>query len=191
MPIKTYSKAEKLAKIETALELRYGERKNWAEIAEDLSLARSTLNEWRRSEEYAEADKRWRKILREQARGDLAQMNDEAIDTLYELMKTDKSGYVRFMSATKILELNQVGSELEEDQADQQKELNEFLLHAAKRHEARLGVAEMVRLPVMPGGLLPERIQTLNEEYRDRKVGEAEALEAEFREVASDPPDEE
>ena len=175
MPIKTYSGVERQEKIESALELRYNERSNWEEIATKIDVARSTLNEWRKSDEWKEADARWRKLLREQTRGDLSQMGDEAVAVLYELMKTDKSGYVRFSAAAKILELNQVGNEIEEQVADQQKELNDFLLKEAKRRQQ-----EAQHYIVEAGGLLPKALQEKNEAYRAKKVAEQQALEAEF-----------
>jgi hypothetical protein len=105
-------------------------------------------------------------------------MLQDAVDVIYELMKTDRSGYVRFMAASKIIDMNQVGNEIEEQAADQQKELNDFLLKMAK-HKA----SEM--LPVRPGGLLPESIDDANQEYKERKRAETEAIEAEFHETQS------
>lgn len=167
----TYTDADRKDLCERALELRYNERMNWEEIAAKLSIARSTLNEWRRSDEWKEFDYKWRKMLRTEVRGELAKMGDEAMATLYELMKTDKSGYVKYMAASKILDLNQVGMEMEETIADQHKELNEFLLKQVKRKE--------IDTPrVLPGGLLPKSLQEENEAYRERKL--AEITEAEY-----------
>lgn len=179
MPLKTYSPRERQEKIELALSLRYEERKNWEEIASQLDLARSTLSEWRKDEDFKEADTRWRRSLRDKARGDSSQMLDEAVATIYELMKTDRSGYVRYMAACKLLDMNQVGNELEESLVDGQKELADFLLKKAKRDDALARASAVVR----PGGLLPESIQAENEAYRDQKQEELQALEAEYREV--------
>lgn len=176
MPIKVYSSRERLDIIERALELRYNKRFNWEEISDTLDVARSTLNEWRKADDWKEADQRWRRMLRDAARGDSAQMLQDAIDVIYDLMKTDRSGYVRFMAASKIIDLNQVGNEIEEAAADQQKELNDFLLKAARHRVQQLE-------PVRPGGLLPETIDEANQEYKQRKQNESKAIEAEFRQI--------
>lgn len=176
MPIKVYSSREKNDIMDKALELRYQKRLNWEDISDNLNVARSTLNEWRKTDEWKEADQRWRRMLRDAARGDSAQMLKDAVDVIYELMKTDRSGYVRFMAASKIIDMNQVGNEIEEQAADQQKELNDFLLKMARHKADEL-------LPVRPGGLLPESIDDANQEYKERKRREAEAIEVEFREI--------
>lgn len=173
---RTYPVAERRQLIEQALELRYNERLKWEEIADRINVARSTLAEWRKSTDWKEADTRWRKMLRDQARGDSAQMLDDAVQVIYELMKTDRSGYVRFMAASKIIDMNQVGNELEEQSLDQQKELNDFLLKAHRKAQVEIA-------PVLPGGLLPASIAEENELYRDRKRAESAAVEAEYREV--------
>lgn len=178
MPTKTYSDHERQEKITQALRLRYQERKNWEEIAKDLDLARSTLSEWRKDDDFREEDSRWRRVLREQARGDSAQMLDEAIATLYELMKTDRSGYVRYMASTKLIDLNNVQHEQEEIAADQAKELNDFLLKEMKQRALK-----PVEFKTLPNGLLPDEIQAENERYRDRKRSELETITAEFRQV--------
>jgi len=182
MPIKTYTDIEKKKLIESALDHRYNNRSNWELIATEIDVARSTLTEWRKSDEWKEADARWRRMLRDQARGDTAQMMEDATDPLYQLMMTDKSGYVRYMAATRILDMNHVGEELEENQADQNKELADFLIKAAKQ---QLDSAELARLTVNPGGMLPTAIQDMNAEYRERKLSEARAIEAEFRTLGS------
>lgn len=176
MPIKVYTNRERMEIIDRSLELRYNQKLNWEEISDKLNIARSTLTEWRKTDEWKEADQRWRKMLRETARGDSAQMLQDAVDVIYELMKTDRSGYVRFMAASKIIDLNQVGNEIEEQAADQQKELNDFLLKMAKHKANEI-------LPVRPGGLLPESIEEANQKYKQQKQEEAEAIEAEFREA--------
>ena len=165
---------------EQALALRYNERLNWEEVADRLQVARSTLTEWRRTEEWKESDYRWRQMLRNETRGDLEKMSDEAVMTLYELMKTDRSGYVKFMCASKILEMNQVGEENAEITANQQKELNDFLLKQVKRNQVET-------LSVQPGGLLPIALQEANEMYRVRKL---EEIEATFRSLPETPEDE-
>lgn len=177
MPIKVYDANQRVKLINDALELRYQHRMKWEEIADKIDIARSTLSEWRKSDEWREADSRWRRLLRDRARGTSAEMLEEAVQTIYELMKTDRSGYVRFMSASKLIDMHQIGNEIEEELADQQKELNEFLLTMAKRKAAfELG-------EVRPGGMLPEHIEERNAEYRERKLRETQALEAEYREL--------
>lgn len=176
MPIKVYSTREKQELIDRALDLRYNQRLNWEEVSDKLAIARSTLNEWRKTEDWKEADQRWRRMLRDSARGDSAQMLQDAISVIYDLMKTDRSGYVRFMAASKIIDLNQVGNEIEEQAADQQKELNDFLLKAARHRVQELD-------PVRPGGLLPEAIDDANQAYKQRKQAETAAIESEYREV--------
>jgi len=174
----SYTDEDRKEKIESALNLRYNERKNWADIAVDIDLARSTLNEWRKSEEWKDADARWRRLLRDDARGDSSQMLPEAIETLYTLMHTDKSGYVRYMSACKIIDMNQVGQEIEERQVDQSKELQDFLLKEVKKRNNMFA-----DITVQPGGLLPASIQEMNEQYKERKLREMDELEAEYRAI--------
>lgn len=181
MPVRTYSKQEKLERIDQALEMRYERKMNWDEIADTTGVARSTLSAWRKDPEWREADARWRRLLREQARSDAASIVSEMMDGMYELAKTAKSEYVRFMAMKEVIDINQVANEIEETALDQQKELNEFLQRIGRR-EATAAVV-MSQLPVQPGGLLPESIMSANVGYRDRKRAEAEALEAEFREV--------
>lgn len=173
----SYSDKDRKSKIQEALTLRYDARKNWADIADEIEIARSTLNEWRKLDEWKEADAKWRRMLRDDARGDSSQMLPEAIDTLYELMKTDKSGYVRYMAACKIADMNQVGQEIEERVVDQSKELQDFLMRAAQR-------PAITNILVQPGGLLPTEIQEQNEAYKQRKLAEAASLEAEFKALA-------
>ena len=177
----TYTENDKRAICEQALALRYNERLNWEDVADKLQVARSTLTEWRRTEEWKESDYRWRQMLRNETRGDLAKMSDEAVMTLYELMKTDRSGYVKFMCASKILEMNQVGEENAEITANQQKELNDFLLKQVKR-------VQVDPLAVQPGGLLPQALQEANELYRVRKL---EEIDASFKFLPETPEDEE
>ncbi len=183
MPIKTYTVQQRKDLIEKALEARYNQRKNWEEIADNLNVARSTLTEWRKIDEWKEADSKWRRLLRDQARGDSTQMLDEAVNMLYELMMTDKSGYVRYMSACKILDMNQVGNEIEESQADQQRELNDFLIQSARES---ISVRELLSAPVGAGGILPATIQAMNEEYKARKL--AEIVDVSFKETKVTPP---
>lgn len=181
MAVIVYTPQERLDLIEEALNLRYNSRKNWEDISKELSLARSTLGQWRKSQDWKDSELRWRRTLREQVRGDSANMMDEALDTLYQLMRTDKSGYVRYMCATKILDINQVGNEIEESQADQKKELGDFLIKLEKGKAKAAN--ELAKLSVQGGGMLPESIQAMNEEYRSRKIKEAQAIEAEFRSI--------
>ncbi len=182
MANKFYSAEVRRAMIEQALDARYNERKNWDEIADDLSMSRSTLSEWRKDDDFKEADSIWRRNIANRIRGDSTQMLDDAITTIYQLMKTDKSGYVRYMSACKIIDMN-IGNETEEVIADQQKELNNFLLKEAKRV-----TSSMAELKVGPNGALPVEVQQMNAEYRDRKRAEAESLEAEWHEVTNAQP---
>lgn len=184
MAIVTYTPEERAELIEEALSLRYNNRKNWEEISKELSIARSTLGQWRKTQDWKDSELRWRRSLREQIRGDSANMMDEALDTLYQLMRTDKSGYVRYMCATKILDINQVGNEIEESQADQKKELGDFLIKLEKNKLKSAN--ELAKLTVNGGGMLPDTIQAMNEEYRLRKVREAQAIEAEFRSLDED-----
>lgn len=178
MSIKNYTDKERKEIIEKALELRYNEHKNWLDIADDCFVARSTLNEWRKLDEWKDIDARWRRMLRDEARGSSSQMLSDAVDVMYELMKTDKSGYVRFMAASKIAEWNNVGQELEERIVDQSKELQDFLMRTKQK--------EQTLATVQPGGLLPAEIQEKNQEYKKRKIEETQAIEAEFREVEED-----
>lgn len=178
MSIKNYTDEQRKEIIESALNLRYNEHQNWADIADDCLVARSTLSEWRKLDEWKEADARWRRMLRDEARGSSAQMLSDAVNVMYELMKTDKSGYVRFMAATKIAEWNNVGQELEERVIDQSKELQDFLMRTQQKRE--------VLATVQPGGLLPAEIQEKNQEYKERKIAETQAIEAEFKEIQED-----
>lgn len=175
---KSYPAQERERLIASALDQRYQAKKNWEEIADELDLARSTLTEWRKTEEWKEADQRWRRLMREQVRGDSAQMAGDANNVIYELAMTAKSEYVRLMAACKILDINQVGNEIEEAAADQQKELTDFLLKVGKR---RLAASDFT---VGAGGALPAALQAQNEDYRVRKIAETEIVEAEFREAS-------
>lgn len=172
MSMKLYTDDMRLELISKALDLRYTKRMNWSDIADNISIARSTLNEWRKLDDWKDADARWRRQLRDDARGDSSQLLELAVQVIKELMLTDKSGYVRLMSASKLIDMNQVGMELEEKIVDQSKELNDFLLRTERKK------TEFKR--VLPGGLLPTEIQEMNQEYKERKLQESKALEAEY-----------
>lgn len=177
---KTYGPLEKKELIEQALELRYEGKLNWEQVADRLEVARSTLSEWRKSSEWRELDAVRRRLLRDEARSGSASMLNEMTDVLYELAKTARSEYVRFTAASKLIDLNSVGMEIEEAAVDQAKELNEFLGRLGRKRDRMVDYSQ---IHVLPGGLLPPEVDERNIEYRDRKRQETETLEAEYREL--------
>lgn len=181
MPVKVYTTEQKRGLIQQALDLRYEGKLNWDDVAQQISVSRSTLSEWRKEPLWKELDAERRRLLREEARSDGATVLTEMLDVLYELAKGARSEYVRFTAASKLLDINNVGAEIEEAAVDQAKELNEFLGRLSRRSQSQ--VSELATVRVLPGGLLPPEVQERNEEYRDRKRLEAASLEAEFREV--------
>jgi len=158
---------EKRALIAKAVALRYEERASWEAIAKRLGIARSTLQEWRLTDDWKRAEYQKRAELRDEARADSSQVLKEAVQTLYDLMRTSENERIRFMAAQKLIDLNRV-DELDEPSTETSNEYQEFLQELAQREKETVAL----RGEVEPGGLLPRAVAEATERYRRRYEGE-------------------
>ena len=184
-----YSKQEKERLYDGMLEQKYRYKRTWEETAAQYTVARSAIGDWRRSEAWQLCEAKWRRVLREEARSDAAMLGQDALSVLSELMHSAKSEFVRYSSASKLVDIIGIGDELEEHRVDQASQLNEFLAkmqQSKHRREAMADVAEVdntkiLELEVQPGGVLPPEITRMNDALVKRREDEQNALEAEFR----------
>lgn len=124
---------------ECALEMGVGERtlRRWAKGADYLRIAEDQIQEWRL-----------------QGRGRVAELADEVIGELRQLMTTARSEFVRFQAAAKLGDWFGLGEPPEKEEVqDDRDALKEVLLKLAERQNPR-SIA-----PVLPGGLLPSVIE--------------------------------
>lgn len=187
-----YSKEEKVQLYDKMLEQKYREDRPWDDIAAHFGVARSTIADWRRSDEWRMSEARWRRIMREEARSDATMMGSDALGVLQDLMHNSKSDFVKYSAAAKVIDITGIGDEIQEAAVDQATELNKFLAQNARSKEIRLKMQEqagitggddLLMLEVKPGGMLPDKITALNEELIAKRRQEQDILDAEFREV--------
>lgn len=195
---KRYNKEEKLRLYDRMLELKYRKRLSWDEIAAKFKVARSTIRDWRQTDEWRLAEARWRRTMREEARSDATLMGQDALGVLADLMHNAKSEFTRYSAAAKVVDLVGIGDETIEQLTDETSKLSQWLETGLRRKDlqiARLKAGglnnqeELLALEVKPGGLVPDQISKMNdamaEEKRLEREGRENALEAEFVEVPS------
>lgn len=184
-----YSKDEKIRLFDVILEMKFRDKKTWDEIAADQKVARSTIRDWRRTDEWRISEARWRRILREENRSEASEMGNDALGVMQDLMHNARSEFVRYSAAAKIIDIVGIGDEVEEAKVDQAAELNKFLNEQAKRIEKRermmldAGIKSeknLLSLEVKPGGMLPDEITRLNDALVTERLRESDAIEAEF-----------
>jgi transcriptional regulator with XRE-family HTH domain len=152
-----YTLAEKQRMAKKALSLRYDQGWTWDQIAKELGVSRSTLSEWRTSSEWKRLEYQKRAAIREEARADSSQMVKEAIEVLFELMRTSDNERIRLAAAQKLIDINR----LEDDDGPEETDSAEYSEFLRLKQERELGA-------VRPGGLVPEDIVEETEQYRAR-----------------------
>ena len=185
-----YTKEEKIQLFDVIMEKKFRDKKTWDEIGADLNVARSTIRDWRRTDEWRMSEARWRRILREENRSDASEMGKDALGVMQDLMHNARSEFVRYSAAGKIIDILGIGDELEETKMDQTQELNKFTMDIARRKAARermmidAGLSsadDLLSLEVKPGGMLPDAITKMNEALIAERM-RGDVIDAEFRE---------
>jgi hypothetical protein len=199
---RTYTEGERRRFFETILRLRYGpfdpaagERKQtWAQIAETLKVSRTTVQAWRDSEEFKALERRYRQSLKDEARTDLATMQEDALSHLQYLMRNARSEQVQFWSAQALIQHGNLAAEEAERKTEAEGELVRLqaaLLKSKARQELMAAhgasVASVREARVRPGGLLPEVVVRQNAIVKALAAGQDPAsieIEVEAHEVS-------
>jgi hypothetical protein len=191
---KSYSADQRRRFFERILQMRYGPfdlvageaKKTWTEVAEALGVARSTLAEWKGSDEFKALERRYRQQLKDEARTDLASLQERALAHMAYLSENAGSEHVQFLATQALLEHANLAAEEEEKLQEAQGELVRFQTTLtkikAKRELMRAAGVEagsVREARVRPGGLLPEAVVQQNEVIKQLRAGEQDAEEEE------------
>jgi transposase-like protein len=90
-----YSKEAKAELFDRILEQKHREKTSWDDLAAAFGVARSTIADWRRSEEWRLAEARWRRIMREETRTDATGLGKDALEVMAHLMHHARSEFVQ------------------------------------------------------------------------------------------------
>lgn len=155
-PRKRHTDKERREIIEQMVEERIREESTDEQIAARHNICSRTLRRWKQSDEWREVEHRWRRILREETRSDIAEIASKAVGVLTELALNDKvQPFTRMNAAKTLLEFSGVADELEEIKVDQNDELLTFLKQAKA---SRSVVATVMDIEPLPSGLLPPEL---------------------------------
>lgn len=172
-----YTADERVVLIDKLLEARMRSRASWVELSMQFGISRATINRWQQTDEWRQAEARWRRIIREETRTDVAVVGQDMVGVLQDLAHQARSEFVRYSAASKLLDLFGVGDEIAETQADQTGELLDFFkqLDARNRERERLAaqgidLAAVIDAEVKPGGALPDAIVAQNREIVERAL---------------------
>lgn len=163
------------------LHLRFGpfeqnaKRADWAEIAEAIGIARSTLSDWRKLDDFNEAMQQYRRELREENQTSIATMGDAAVQHVFHLMQNASSEWVQLEAAREIIKVAKLEQDDRERLAESAKDLVEFQKQIARRKldlqalaDHGIDPATIIDVPMKPGGFLPEPVEVQNELIREQ-----------------------
>ena len=164
-----YTKDERNDLIDRILETRYRHQKTWEECSDIYDMSRSTIQRWRRTDEWQFTEAKWRRIMREETRSDMTGVSQDAKEVLKELMHTARSEFVRFSSAKTLLDYTGIDQEIEERGLDQKDEILTFLKKVEQHtkdkdrlRDAGIDPDTIIDVEAKEGGLLPDEIVVQN-----------------------------
>ena len=139
------------------------------ECGELLDVSERTINNYLTEPLYAELQSELQANAKMRGHSTIAMLIDDALAELFSIMKTDKSGFVRFKAAEKLLDVAGYNLPREEAHRDSREEVNRFLAMVNER-QGRVQVNVQINQP----GSLPA---PAGKETGDIIVGEAVEVE--------------
>jgi hypothetical protein len=134
------------------------------ECAEKLGLSERTIANYLRDPYYVEVEGELQQTAKARGYDTIAMISDDALAELYSIMKTDKSGFVRFKSAEAILNYAGYGMPREEAKRDSREEVNRFLAMVNER-QGSVQVNVQVNTPgALPASSTRETIHVVESE---------------------------
>lgn len=162
-----HTKEEREQLIDSLLEAKARTRASWDEIGEQHGVSRSTIRRWRETDEWKLAEAKWRRILREEARTDVALIGQDMVGVLQDLAHHARSEFVRYSAAGKLIDIFGIENEIEETRNDQAGELLKFMQLLNGKSVSPVISPEIIEAEVKPGGFLPERVEQENRQMME------------------------
>jgi hypothetical protein len=176
-----YTDEQRRALYPKILQLRFGpfeknaRRADWGEIAEAIGIARSTLADWRKLDDFDEAMQQYRDDLRRENQTSVATMGDAAVQHVFHLMQNAGSEWVQLEAAREIIKISKLEQDDQAKLAESARDLIEFQKMVGKRKLDLKALADhgidpstIIDVPMKPGGFLPEPIEIQNELVREQ-----------------------
>jgi hypothetical protein len=147
------------------VEERIRSRATWEEVAAAHNVPLRTAERWRTTDEWRQAEARWRRILREETRTQIVEVAGQAVEILVELMRNPQTpAFTRFNCDKTLLEMVGIDEEIEEIQVDKN---DEFMAFLKERQRTPSLVATLMDLEPLDGGLLPPQLQALTATWQE------------------------
>lgn len=148
--------ARRVQLIKRAIDLLYDENASWEEIARNLGISRTRLNQWRLTNEWKRAEIEKRRALKDEAIAGTSQVLKKAVDVLVELMQTSENERIRLAAAQKLIDLTRLDQEEEPDLSEEDE------------YAAFLKLASATPIEIAPGGILHETQPPTKQPHPDR-----------------------
>ena len=138
------------------------------ECSELLDISERTVVNYLNEPAYVELQHEMQSVAKERGHSTISMLIDDALNELFSIMKTDKSGFVRFKAAEKLLDVAGYNMPREERQRDSRDEVTRFLSLLEERQQSRVQVNMQVNIPgALPAESTRETIQVVESETRE------------------------
>src|SRR4051812_25300107 len=110
----SYAESERRALIEQMIEQRIRTGASWEQVAANHNVSLHTAERWRASDDWRQAEHRWRRILRGETRTRIVEIAGQAVDVLITLMGDPTTpAFTRYNCAKALLEFAGIADEFE------------------------------------------------------------------------------